>query len=307
MTLCRMKCRRWIPRLAVLSLAGALGLFGLNTVGLFIPVRDPGIYGEPRNFFTGDSNRVFTAEEFWRQAKPLAGEANRDYAVRVTGLVHDSSAYLYEKEKPELLKRNWRVPIYKNYLLWASRRIKFLGAWARGQVSWADRGSIYRYVFSDYRSALERGVALCDEQSVILMGLLKERGMATHYVSFSRHALVEAEVEPGVWWVLDPSLRTVLPYDVPTLCRNPDLIKSRCREEGKNLPTTELLLNSFAEPPPRPVVSKSVKEAHGAGRYYLEAASPFLIWILPAILLAAGLAGRRCHQRPLATEETKPV
>jgi len=285
-----------IKRLAVVCIAAGIGLLLLNTVGVIVPLRDPQVYEQPRNCFTGDSNRVLTAKEVWSEAKRRPDEPNRDYVVRLTSLVHDGTAFLPEEDHPNLRKSNWRVPIYRNYLLWGSRRGLFLARWARGTLSWSDRGSVYRYVFSDYQPAIERGVGLCDVQTVILMGLLKERGIASRYLSFSRHALTEAEVEPGVWWVLDPSLKTVLPHDVPTLSKNPDLIRAVCLEQGKTPPTTELLLKSFAEPPPRPFIYKSVREAHGPAHYYIEFASYYLIWVIPAVLLVAGFGGLWLYQ-----------
>jgi len=286
----QMKLARWIRRMAILCLAAGIGLLLLNLVGVLVPPRDSQVYEQPRNCVTGDSNRVLTAEAVWSEAKRRPNETNREYVARLKRLVHDGTAFLPEENHPDMRKSNWRVPIYKNYLLWGSRRALFLARWARGAVSWTERGSLYRYVFSDYRPAIERGVGLCDVQTVILMGLLKEGGIASRYISFSRHALVEAEVEPGVWWVLDPSLKTVLPYDVPTLRKNPGLIQAVCLEHGKNPPTSELLLKSFAEPPPRPFIYNSVKEAHGPAHYYIEFASCYLCWIIPAALLAVGFA-----------------
>jgi len=284
-------------RFAVPCVAVGLGLLLLNIVGTAVPLRDPQIYQLPRNAYTGDSNTVLTAEEVWRQAKPLPNESVRDYAARVTRLVADGSAYLYESEHPELSKRNWRVPIWKNYLLWGSRRGLFLWRWARGRASWADRASVYRYVYSDYRHGIERGVGLCDQQTVDLIGLLGERGIRTHFVSFPRHSVVEAEVAPGLWWVLDPSHKTVLPYDVATLHRDPELVQSICAAQGRPPVTVDLLESCFSKPLDPSRIKASVEEAHGPFHYYFEFASYYLIWIIPAVMITVGLVGLRSERR----------
>ncbi len=265
----------------------------LNLVGVAIPLRDPQIYLEPRNLYTGDTNTVLTAEEFWRQEKPLANEPARDYAPRLCKLVGEGTAFLYQQHNPNMSKRNWRVPVYENFLLWGSRHALFLWRWARGTASWSDRAFINRYVYSDHHRAIERGVGLCGQQTAILMRLLKERGVKARYVSFPRHAVVEAEVDPGVWWVLDPSGKVWLPYDVATLQKNPGLVRPVCQAQGIHRDTVELLEASFSEPSSPSTIRDSVKDAHGAVHYYFEFASYYLIWIIPAVMITAGIVSLR--------------
>jgi hypothetical protein len=256
-------------------------------------MRDPQVYHWPRSTPTSDRNCVLTVEEFWRRAEPHVNEPNRDYVVRAARLVNDGTAFLFEVDHPEMSKRNWRVPFWKNYLLSSSRRVLFLYRWARGRVRWSDPNPVYRYVYSDYHRAIERGVGKCDQQAVILMGLLKKRGIATHYVSCPSHVLVEAEVEPGVWWVLDPSESTVLAYDVATLCKQPGLIRPACLAQGTSLKVAEFLEANLSNVSDPPTMVNSVKSAHGPAHYYFEFASWYLIWIIPGLMLATGIVGLR--------------
>jgi hypothetical protein len=283
-------------RFAYFCFAAGAALILLNIVGLVVPLRSPYIYHEPRTAIIGDTNAVLTAEELWRQARPRPNEPRRDYARRATRAVEEGIAFVYGNHEPALSKYNWRIPIWENYLLWASRHGLFLYRWACGKVVWSDRGLIYAYVFSDYHRIIRRGVGLCGQQTVVLMGFLKERGIATHYVNFRHHSLVEAEVDPGIWWVLDPTFNSVLPYDVATLRKNPHLIRPICLARGNDEKTADFLESVFSEPPPYLPIFNSVEEAHGPVHYYFEYASYYLIWIIPVVLIITGLACLRLGQ-----------
>lgn len=283
----RLVCRRSI---AVCSLAAAGLLFLLNMVGVIIPLRNPDIYHEPNNIFTNDI--TLTAAEFWKRVPRQPAEGAPDYARRMTETVADGIAHIQEADRATLQKYRWEIPIWENYLIWASRHGVQLLRWVRGNL--AERGSAYKYQFSDSRRAVERGVGLCPTHAFVLADILQAAGIRNQAVNIGHHVLNRAEVEPGKWWMLDPDYGVVVPYDLDALRENTHLVEPYYTARGHGA-WLDRLRNWYADPNPR--FYESVREAQGSGRYYFEFVSYYLVWIIPVILFVAGVAGLRRRGR----------
>lgn len=201
-----------LATLVVKSIYAAIGLLGvgllaLNIVGVWLPLRNPAIYHEPRNNFHRDI--TLTEAELRAALIRQSDETNHDYAVRATKAVKAGIAHYWWGEKAE--EYNLRVPLHENYILW------YLG-------SLHPYYELYQFVDPD--KAIERGIGLCSQHSMILTDALQENGIAAHIVDLSsQHVVVTAHIN-GQAWVLDPDYGLVLPYDLETLANNPDLIRS---------------------------------------------------------------------------------
>jgi hypothetical protein len=254
---------------------------------MIIPLRNPDIYRDPRNIFTNDI--TLTAEEFWKRVPRRAGESTPDYARRMTETVADGIAHIQQADRPTLQEYRWEIPIWENYLIWASRRGVQLQRWVSGTLE--ERGSAYRYQFSDCRRAVERGVGLCASHAFILVDILKANGIRIQIAGLGQHVVNRAEVAPGTWWVLDPDFGVAVPYDLAKLREDPHLIEPYYTARGHKREWLDLLQRCYASPNPR--LDDSVIAAQGRGRYYFEYGSYYLIWIIPAVLLLAGVTSLR--------------
>lgn len=272
--------------IAVSCLAVAVFLFSLNIVGVIIPLRNPDIYHEPNNTFTNDI--TLTVVEFWKRVPRRAGEATPDYARRMTETVADGIAHIQQADRPTRQKYRWEIPIWENYLIWASRHGVQLQRWMRGAL--AERDSAYKYQFSDCRRAVERGVGLCPTHAFVLADILRSAGIRNQVVNIGEHALNRAEVTAGTWWILDPDYGVAVPHDLAELRENTHLIEPYYAARGHR-EWLDRLRSWYADPNPR--FFDSVREAQGNGRYYFEYISYCFVWIIPVILLLAGFAGLR--------------
>lgn len=280
---------------AFFCLAAAVALFALSILGMIIPIRNPEIYHEPRNIFTNDI--TLTAEEFWKRVPRRADESTPDYARRMTETVADGIAHIQQADRRTMQKYRMEIPIWENYLIWASRHIVQAQRWVCGTLD--KRGSAYRYQFSDYRRAVERGVGLCPTHAFIMKKILKAKGFHIQIAGIGRHTVTRAEVAPDTWWVLDPDFGVAIPYDLAALRENPRLIGPYYEARGHSKEWIGELEVWFADP--NPIFIDTVREAQGSVRYYFEFASYYLIWIIPAVLLVTGGSCLRQTARKTAT------
>jgi hypothetical protein len=272
--------------IAISSLAAAALLFLFNIVGVMIPLRHADIYHEPNNIFTNDL--TLTAAEFRKRVPRQPGEAAPNYARRMTETVADGIAHIQEADRATLQKYRWEIPIWENYLIWASRHGVQLQRWMRGTL--AERGTAYKYQFSDWRRSVERGVGLCPTHAFVLTDILQAAGIRNQAVNIGHHVLNRAEIEPGKWWMLDPDYGVIVPHDLDALRENTHLMEPYYTARGHGA-WLDQLRDWYADPNPR--FYESVREAQGSGRYYFEFVSYYLVWIIPVILLMIGVASLR--------------
>ena len=196
---------------AVLIAAFGVMLIGINLFGHFQHLRG---FSTNDGHLTGPFLRTPGGTELeWQallQALPRrAGESNKDYAIRINELVSGNVRHIWNYANEGVLRLH--VPIWENYILWLLGEI---------------RDDYRRYTFVDARKALERGVGMCSQTSLIVTALLREGGLDTRVAQLGGHTVVTAEVAPAEWYVLDPDIGVVIPKSLKEIERDLSSIRS---------------------------------------------------------------------------------
>jgi hypothetical protein len=255
------------------ALAG-LALVGLNVAGLLMPV-DP-VFPEPGRSFVGSAHEVREAVEAEIRARP--GETTTDYAVRMHVLVSDNVLHIWNYGSARDL--GIHVPLRANYVL------SLLGELSPG---------LYRYTYADWRRGLERGAGMCSQQTLILVGLLRDQGYDARFVQLDGHTVVTAEVSPGTWYVMDPDYGVLLERDLPSLEKDPEWVRERYRARLAHVGHPEpaaaaAVMAGFYGPEGNVIEPKGANLMMGEAWVVREKVAGWIKWLLPAGLLALALA-----------------
>ena len=122
------------------------------------------------------------------------------------------------------IKLNLNVPVWENYILYA--------------LSFTGDTRFVNYEFANYKKAIERGLGLCSQQSIILSELLLRRNIPAKIIGLDGHVIVSAEVDENMWWILDPNKGVVIPHSINEVEKNPEIIKVYYKNAGyENLQT----------------------------------------------------------------------
>ena len=132
------------------------------------------------------------------------GEGEREYAERLTGHVAQSVAHIEWHSEYDLDRYHQRVPLWENFILHFMGRFSGIPEYER-------------YHYSDYDKALERGVGVCGDVSIILSEVLREQGINAQIVSYPGHVVVAARFADGEEILLDPDFGVILPFGTEQL------------------------------------------------------------------------------------------
>lgn len=197
---------RWVRRIAgVLFLLGA-GLLVLHLSGRLVPLRNPDIY-TARTGFKDDI--TLTYEEARAQLARRPGESDEQFAVRATDVVNRGMAHYWKDEGID--KYRLRLPPWENYLFWIAGLID-----PKGYGKWE---------FADSDKALERGVGLCSQQTIILVRALRQNGVPAAIVGLDGHVVAMARVGPGHDILLDPDYGVVVPHSIAEVQGDPEIVR----------------------------------------------------------------------------------
>lgn len=244
----------------------AVILLIVNLTGLFRSMRNPELYTLENTIKNRIGDVTIRYPDIKKQLVRQEGETDRDFAVRVTDLVHDGFAHYWKKEGID--KFHMRVPVWENYLLYAASYIK--------------PARYERYEFSNYKKNLERGVGLCSSHSTVVKGILKENGIKAELLDVGgRHVVVRAELNDTAALILDPDFGVVVPYDTAALTADPELARAPYANmaalyypEAKEPYTTALMVDIFGK-------HKHVYNINNRFEYF----SYWAIWVIPALLM----------------------
>jgi hypothetical protein len=245
-----------------------LGLLALNVSGLSSSLRNPAIFQETNCYFPNDI-RLSESELRARLEAPI--QDRRKFVVDVTHAINDGIAHYWNDEGIDTY--HLRVPPTENYLLFAA--------------SYLLPRRFAKYEFYDADRAIERGVGLCSQHSIIEQEILRRRGFNSRIVGLNGHVLLEADVaeagQPSEWWLLDPDYGVVLPHSLHAVEQQPGLAASGYLEAGHDKQEVAHVTNLFASP-------DNVTVERVSGRVLQEQISYVLIWFIPGalIVLAAG-------------------
>ncbi len=252
-----------------------LGVFllGLTIFGRFQTLRNPVIYQETRGT-TQKNELVFPPDKVLQVLEQPVMDRHL-WLHQLNEVVNKGIAHYWEDEG--LNNYNLRIPWSENFIL-ASLGLAI--------PDWFGKWEIF-----DYRKAVERGVGLCSQQSIIILQVLADKGIPAKMLGLSNHRIITAEVEPGQWWILDPDFGVVIESDLATVELDSNIVRDAYREAGHSKKDVDNMVRMFelkgkrVEP-----LSVFYKE-----RYYLEPLTYILIWLIPLGLLLPKLLHKRSH------------
>lgn len=165
-------------------------------------------------------------------------------------------------------KMNLHVPIWENYILFA--------------LSFTGDSRFRNYEFSNYSKAIERGVGLCSQQSIILSELLLRKKIPSKIIGLDGHVVVSAQLDKDTWWILDPDYGVVIPHNIEEIEADPLLVENYYKDAGYNSP--EHIINIYRND------GNVIPNGYGASgytprKYYIEYIFYILKWVLPLVLI----------------------
>ena len=257
-------------------------LVSINVSGFFLPLRSPDVYQQLTRYGTNES---ITLTE--KQVMDIVKNTSMDrkqYLVNVNNAVNMGVAYYWGYKPcvvdgnhtscndPEGIDKFLRVPIYENYILYS--------------MSYILPEQFERYFFSDYQKGLERGVGICDQQTVILDGLLKSQSIESRMIDTPHHFFETALADPDTneWWVLDPTYGVVVPYSIEQIQANPELIREAYLKGGYFNETTDHGLIEWAFQNHTIKIHPDISE-YSTKLYPFGRLSYLLIWLIPLVCM----------------------
>ena len=223
-----------------------VALLLVNFAGFVTPLRNPNIFNKLD---------VLIEKQFY-EAIVWEGETTAEYAVKVNDAVNNGIVQYWDDVG--ITKYNLRVPVQENWLLYCF---------------WPGK-----YEFFDYRRAVERGVGLCSQESIIVSGIMQEHDINSWAVGMERHTVVMVQVDEvnNTWWVLDPSYGVVIEYSISEIARNPEIIAPYYSQKGYSDDVVRNLETIYREDPYSLYV--------GRIWLYLENFYYSMKWVVPLIL-----------------------
>jgi len=238
-----MKKYEWAVVLGMLLIG--IGLLVINFIGFVVPLRKVEV-----------AERVITKEKFY-EAITWNGEPINEYTIKVNDAIK-KGVFQYRDDK-EKARYFMRVPVEENYVLY---------------LMYPDR-----YEFFDYKRAVERGVGLCSQQSIILAGIMYEHGIESRVVVMERHVVVTVQVDKlsNEWWICDPSYGVVVRENINDVARQPELIKKYYLEKGFRNDVVDNLVSIYRQDEHKLVDVGWLKYIDGL--FYVAK------WIIPLVLI----------------------
>jgi hypothetical protein len=255
---------RWLA--IILFILGTV-LISLNIYGQFFSLRNPELMTETDVAFKNDI--TLTEDQVYSNINSQITD-KKSFATKMTKTINEGIAHYWEDEGID--KYHLRVPIYKNYILYFA--------------SYIMPEKFRKYEFLDYHRAIERGLGQCSEHAIILAEVLFEKGIKSKMVGLEGHVVVTAQVDETVdeWWILDSDYGVIIPFDLATIEKRPEIIATYYSEAGYDKSTVAFMEDVYGKD------GNVLDKGYGVGGYsiltnYFEQASYILIWLIPSILL----------------------
>ncbi len=241
-----------------------VALMGINIYGLFPSLRNPQLYemdGHPVSL---------TPEEVYALVDRQPGEENVAYVKRLTSTVKSGVAHYWEDEGVDLY--HMRVPLTENYLLYFASLI--------------NPKRYLAYEFCNYRKAIERGVGLCSQYSLILTDILNDNDVETRIVKLDGHVVALALIDPATntWWIVDGDNNVVIEDDISVVEQDPNMIQPYFEARGYSQEYIDTFTAIYGVE--GNVVISGGNDFDGGGKCTREGIYYALKWALPVLLIA---------------------
>jgi hypothetical protein len=246
----------------IVLLVVGIFLLGLNISGLFISLRNPALNTEKN---TGRVHDVtLSYDQTKKEIKRKPGESDKDFAVRLTGVVANSMSHYWKNEG--LKKYNMQIPAWDNYILYTASLFK------------KDK----RYEYKHYKKDLERGVGLCSTHSIVLKGILLHNGIEAYLWDIDGHVVVRAKVGNNEWYILDPDFGLIVPHDIAEIEGDPEIVR----------PVYASMAGLYKKDYDHPYTADQIIELYGKKGNHIydynmafENFADIGIWIIPFLLM----------------------
>ncbi len=238
----------------------------MNGIGWLIPLRSPDLEQSGSSFKGGVSLSADTVRD---RVDAACGEGPECLRV-ATRAVFEGVVHAWDDK--DLDRFRLRISPWENLWLYVFSFVKPV--------------HYRKYEYCDPAKALERGVGLCSEFAIILVGLLNERGVPARIRKLDGHVVAEAESATGIWWTLDANLGVVIEHDLAEIERTPALIRPYYATMGyaaKRIDNLVRLYGSEGNEPPLSVVGYCSPK-----KMFIEDAAYVIKWGLPFLLLGVG-------------------
>jgi hypothetical protein len=145
----------------------------------------------------------------------------------------------------------------------------------------------YKFEFTDYRRAIERGVGMCSQHAIITAEALFERGWKTKMIGLTGHVVASVLIDEqnDTWWIVDTDYGVIIPASLEEIENNLKLLDRYYGAKGYPPESIAHLESVYGSK------DNFVSDGYGIGNYllktrYLERASYILIWIIPILLIS---------------------
>lgn len=188
--------------------SGALGSFLMiiNFWGLY---QGANIWPKPEKIYKSKNHEPFSRENFRIERKP--GEADFDYAKRMTLYVHSHTNYYFAYRNSLGNIDVMVAPFAWCWPLWLR------GAWA------VCTGNKFSVEFCNAEKALERGYGFCSQRALILQDILRRDGMSARARDLYGHVVCTAIID-GREVVLDPDYGFASSHELGDFHEYPELL-----------------------------------------------------------------------------------
>lgn len=270
-----------LKKIFILSFVIGIILFGINIIGFFLPLRSDDVYKLNSSF---RPQGIHLTEQQVLDIVENTSIERKQYLINVNNAVNDGVAYYWGNKYCSINgtlqacndyegidKYHLRIPVYKNYILYS--------------MSYIFPQYYLRTFYGDYRKGLERGVGVCDQQTVILDGLLESQNIECKMIDTPHHFFETALADPtsDEWWILDPSYGVVVPYNIQQIQENPELIRTFYLEKGYSNETIDALIqNVFTN---HTIKFHSNISEYSTKLYPFNKLSRILIWLIPICMI----------------------
>jgi hypothetical protein len=249
-----------------LALTGG-GLIAINLYGY-----DQDLYQAKDHLYTWRPEEIKLSFAQTLAAVKTIDRAAGSETERVTALMHAVHRRMVDYDGPAM-----RVSPADNWLIWG---------WSFLQPSFA------AYEFIDPGRALRRGLGLCGQQALALVGLLAERGFTVGRLRLREHMTTWVHAD-GKELILDPDLGTVLPFAIEHAEANLDEVRRLYYETSAQLfsdPASKAraldsIVASYAANNKRS--GPGLADSAGGGALAIEHGLYILKWAIPLLLLVA--------------------
>lgn len=247
-------------------------LIGINISGFFLPSRSHDIY--QINYGT-----KMAASLSYQEVSEIIQNTSvprKQYLINVNNAVNQGMAHYWGIEDGS---RNMtaidhyllRVPIYKNYILFT--------------MSYIMPEHFLPYEYTQYDDALKRGLGMCDQQTIVLDGILDSQNIESKMIDTPHHFFETALADPvtNEWWILDPDYGVVVPYNIQQITDNPELIRPFYLKEGYSNETIDFLVDNVYQN--HDIKFHSDISEYSTKLYPFERLSYVFIWLIPLVCI----------------------